>query len=350
MATKKKPNKAAAFQSIDNSKQWDDWAANQPRSNFQLAWNWGAWPDKVGRLVHRRGLVDRGRLLAGYTAVVADSRRGRYLEIDGGLSLDLTEDQDRWQLVSDDLRTLGQSLGAIFVRLRPILPDNPQTRRALTANGWRLAAMPLGVEQAGILSLDQTDDEILAGCRQGLRRKLRQSQRWSDVDCLATTDAEVVDEFIDIHQQHSDSLGYVPFSCQRLKAQFEAFAAADQAAIYWSHKDGQTLAMNMMFFFGSEASYHYGVSTDLGRQFPTAPRLHLQAMADARQRGLSFYNFWGVVPVDQTQHRFFGVSQFKRSFGVVDYNYLPTHDLVLSPARYRLVRAFEVVRRRRRRL
>ncbi len=340
----------AAFQVINDPKQWDDWAASQPRSNFQLAWNWGAWPKEIGCRVHRRGLIDNGRLVAAYTAVVADSRRGRYLEIDGGLSLDLPEDDDRWRLVTDDLQTLARSLGAIFVRLRPTLADNPPTRQALAANGWRLAAMPLGVEQAGVIGLDQTDDDILAGCRQGLRRKLRQSQSWSDVDCLATTESGAVDEFIDIHQQHSASLGYVPFSRQRLKAQFGAFAAADQAAIYWSRKAGQTLAMNMMFFFGSEASYHYGVSTDLGRQFPTAPRLHLQAMADARQRGLSFYNFWGVVPVDQTRHRFFGVSQFKRSFGVADYHYLPTHDLVLSPVRYRLVWAFEVARRRRRRL
>lgn len=340
----------AAFKTIDDSKLWETWAAAQPRSNFQLSWNWGLWPQKTGRTVYRRGLVKNRRLVAGYTAVVADSRRGRYLEIDGGLSLSPADDHKLWGLISDDLRTLGRDLGAIFIRLRPTLADSPALRRALAASGWRPAPMPLGVEQAGVVSLDQTDDQILAGCRQSLRRKLRRSQSWDDVDCSKTTDRESVDEFIAIHQQHSDRLDYVPFSRQRLKNQFEAFAADDQAVIYWSQKNGQTLAMNMIFFFGSEASYHYGVSTDLGREFPTAPRLHLQAMADARARGLAFYNFWGVVNPDQTHHRFFGVSQFKRSFGVSDHHYLPTHDLVLSPARYGLVWAFDSFRRRRRRL
>lgn len=340
----------ADFKVISDPERWDDWAARQPRSNFQLSWNWGVWPPETGREVHRRGLVAGGRLVTAYTAVVADSRRGRYLEIDGGLALQPAADGSRWRQLTADLQGLGRSLGVVFVRLRPTMADNPEVRQVLAANGWQLAAMPLGVEQAGVIDLKQTDEQILAGCRQGLRRKLRRSQSWPDVDCQTTTDPAAVDEFVDLHRQHADRLSYVPFGRQRLKSQFAAFVAADQAAIYRSQKSGRTLAMNMIFFFGSEASYHYGVSTGLGQQFPTAPRLHLQAMADARRRGLSFYNFWGVVGPDQTNHRFFGVSQFKRSFGVSDYHYLPTHDLVLSPAHYRLIRAFEVVRRRRRRL
>ena len=338
------------WQTINEQQSWDDWAASQPGANFQLAWNWGRWPQQQGRQVHRRALVDRGRWRAAYTAVVIDSRRGRVVEIDGGLSLKPSADQQLWQSVTDDLRTLGQAAGAVFVRLRPSLEDSPPARRALVASGWRPAPMPLGVEHAGLIDLSRSEAEVLAGCRQSLRRKLRQSRQQSDISLLTTTDPTDLDEFIALHQRHAGQLRYVPFSPARLRAQFEVFAQAGQAAIYCSRRGGQTLAMNMIFFFGAEASYHYGVSTDLGRQFPTAPQLHLQAMADARRRKLSTYNFWGIVPIDQSRHRFFGVSQFKRSFGVADYHYLPTHDLVLMPGRYQLVRAFDSLRRRTRRL
>lgn len=340
----------AGWQTIDDPRQWDGWAAAQPGSNFQLAWHWGSWPARLGRQVQRRALVSRGQIRAGYIAVVVDSRRGRSVEIDGGLSLDRPADRRRWQAVSDDLRTLGRQVGASFVRLRPSLADSPAVRELLADCGWRPAPMPLGVEQAGLIDLTRTEAEVLANCRQSLRRKLRRSQSWPDVSWSVTTDSAAVEEFVQLHRRHAGRLDYVPFSPARLRAQFQVFADAGQAAIYWSRKGGQTLAMNMIFFFGQEASYHYGVSTDLGRQFPTAPRLHLQAMADARQRGLVRYNFWGIVPVDQPRHRFWGVSQFKRSFGVADFHYLPSHDLVLAPARYRLVRVFEHWRRRRRRV
>ena len=340
----------SAWQTVDDAGRWDDWASAQPDSNFQLAWRWGSWPEQLGRQVHRRALITRGQIRAGYIAVVVDSRRGRSIEIDGGLSLDRPADGRRWRSISDDLRTLGCQVGANFIRLRPSLADSVPARQALAANGWRPAAMPLGVEQAGLVGLDRSQDEILAGCRQSLRRKLRRSQTWPDVSLTTTTSSEALAEFIDLHRRHAGQLDYVPFSPARLRAQFEVFAEASQAAIYWSQKDGQTLAMNLIFFFGRQACYHYGVSTNLGRQFPTAPRLHLQAIADARQRGLAVYNFWGVVPPDQTRHRFYGPSQFKRSFGVSDFNYLPTHDLVLSPARYRLIRTVERWRRWRRRV
>lgn len=340
----------AGWQTIDDPARWDDWAAAQSSSNFQLAWDWGSWPASLGRTVWRRAFISRGKIRAGYIAVVIDSRRGRSVEIDGGLSLDRPADSRRWQAISDDLRTQARQAGAGFVRLRPSLADDPAVRTALAGCGWRLAPMPLGVEQAGLIDLAQTETEVLANCRQGLRRKLRRSLGWADVSLTTTTEPAAVEEFIRLHRLHAARLDYVPFPPARLRAQFEAFAAAGRAAIYWSQKAGQTLAMNMIFFFGRQACYHYGVSSDLGRQFPTAPRLHLQAMADARRRGLADYNFWGVVPPEQTGHRFWGVSQFKRSFGVVDFHYLPAHDLVLAPARYQLVRAVERWRRWRRRV
>ena len=99
-----------------------------------------------------------------------------------------------------------------------------------------------------------------------------------------------------------------------------------------------------MIFYGNEASYHYGVSTDLGTKYSGAPLLHMQAMRDARERGIKRYNFWGITAEDDTKHRFYGVSQFKRSFGVEELIYLHAHDLVIKPAQYKLTYLLEKTR------
>lgn len=99
-----------------------------------------------------------------------------------------------------------------------------------------------------------------------------------------------------------------------------------------------------MIFYGNEASYHYGVSTELGTKYSGAPLLHMQAMRDARERGIKRYNFWGITKLDEANHRFYGVSQFKRSFGVEELPYLHAHDLIIDPVKYRLDYAFEKLR------
>ena len=71
----------------------------------------------------------------------------------------------------------------------------------------------------------------------------------------------------------------------------------------------------------------------------------MQAMRDARERGIKRYNFWGIVAEDDTKHRFYGVSVFKRGFGVDELKYLPAHDLVLKPGTYLKTWLIETLRR-----
>ena len=73
----------------------------------------------------------------------------------------------------------------------------------------------------------------------------------------------------------------------------------------------------------------------------------MQAMRDARKRGITRYNFWGIVDEDNTKHRFYGVSVFKRGFGVQELKYLPAHDLIINkPAYYLKTYLIESLRRK----
>ena len=132
--------------------------------------------------------------------------------------------------------------------------------------------------------------------------------------------------------------------------QFAAFAKHDEAVLYTAKLGDEILAQNFMIFYGNEASYHYGVSTELGTKYSGAPLLHMAAMRDARERGIKRYNLWGIVEEDETWHRFYGVSQFKRGFGVTEFKYVPAHDLILQPGKYRITKFIEDIRRKKRHL
>ena len=116
--------------------------------------------------------------------------------------------------------------------------------------------------------------------------------------------------------------------------------------IYTARYEKEILAMNFMVFYGPEASYHYGVSSELGTKYSAAPLLHLSAMEEARKRGCIRYNLWGIVGLEEKTHRFYGVSEFKRSFGCEELKYTPAHDLVLKPFLYKKTKLVETARKK----
>ena len=101
-----------------------------------------------------------------------------------------------------------------------------------------------------------------------------------------------------------------------------------------------------MIFYGPEASYHYGVSSELGTKYSTAPLLHLAAMEEARKRGCIRYNLWGIVGLEEKTHRFYGVSEFNRSFGCEELKYTPAHDMILNNNKYQITKIVEKIRKK----
>ena len=104
-----------------------------------------------------------------------------------------------------------------------------------------------------------------------------------------------------------------------------------------------------IIFYGQEAVYHYGASTDEGRKYPGAYLIQWEAIREAKKRGMKAYNFWGVAPESEKDHRFSGLSLFKRGFGGSDVKYLQAQDLVIDKNRYLINFWIEKVRRKLRR-
>jgi len=131
-----------------------------------------------------------------------------------------------------------------------------------------------------------------------------------------------------------------------LKEQFKVFVAQDAAVLYEAYDGDELLAQAFIIFYGEEAAYHYGTGTEAGRGKPGAYAIQWAAIREAQRRDIKRYNFWGVTKPEQTGHRFYGVSIFKRGFGGEEVEYLHAQDLVLKPARYLLVGIIENVRKR----
>lgn len=333
---------------IESAEIWDDFVTSHPEANFLQSWQWGEFHLSRGRKIVRRGVFSGDTLIGVCTGHVEPARRGMHMQIPGGPIVDWN-DGEAVKMLFADMREQAEQAGCVYVRVRPQREDSPASREVLVKNGLKPAPMYLSVELAGVLDLTKSEDDILAGMRQRLRRALRKAEK-NNITVETSTNPADIHEFYQIQLQTAGRHQFVAFSENFLQKQFEAFASNGNAVLYTAKHEGEILAQNFMIFYGDEASYHYGVSTELGTKLSGAPLLHMQAMRDARERDIKRYNFWGIVDEDDTKHRFYGVSVFKRGFGVEELRYTPAHDLVIKKVPYFATWLIETLRRRTRRV
>ena len=330
---------------INDRNSWDNFITSHPEANFLQSWDFYEFHKSRGKKVVRRAAVNNNdEIVAAYAGVVETAKRGTYMAIAGGPIMDF-EDKKLVGEIFADIRKMGKETGCVFVRVRPQLPLSEKSLGLMRELGLKKAPMYLSVEYAGILDLRKSEEEILAGASQGFRRKLRKAEK-NDIEIMANAEKWSIEEFCKLEKKHAERQQYVAFSSSFLTKQFDAFAKNNEVLIYTAKKDGEILAQNFMIFYGAEASYHYGVSSQLGTKYSAAPLLHMAAMDEARKRGCIRYNLWGIVGPEEKTHRFYGVSEFKRSFGCEELKYTPAHDMILNPVKYQITKIVETTRKK----
>lgn len=333
---------------ITDKSTWDNFVTAHMQANFLQSWQWGEFHLSRGKKVVRRGVHDDKKLTGVYEGVVEVARRGTYMTVAGGPIVDW-QNQKAVEMLVQDMRQEAKKYNCVFVRVRPQLEKSDESLGLFKKLGFRKAPYYLSVEHAGILDLEKSEEELLKGMRQRLRRALRKAEK-NNITVETSTDPARIAEFYQIQLQTARRHDFTHFDEEFLRKQFEAFVADNSAVLYTARYEGEVLAQNFMIFYGNEASYHYGVSTELGTKLSGAPLLHMQAMRDARDRGIKRYNLWGIVDEDDTKHRFYGVSVFKRGFGVEELRHVPAQDLVINRAVYLINWLVETARRSRRKI
>ena len=323
---------------------WDKFVTSHEEANFLQSWDFYEFHKSRGNTVVRRIAMDGKKIIAAYAGVVEAAKRGRHLAIAGGPILDWTNKTLVTEIFAD-MKSEGEKNHCVFVRVRPQLERSEKAFKLFADLGLKKAPTFLSVEYAAILDLNKSEEEIIKGMHRRIRYAVNNARN-KGFTIEKSQDPKDIHEFYKIELATAKRQEFVAFSEDFLTKQFAAFAKNNEAVLYTAKYEGQILAQNFMIFYGNEASYHYAVSTELGTKMSGSPILHVEAMRDARERGIKRYNLWGIVGEDEKNHRFYGVSFFKRGFGGDELKYLPAHDLIISPMKYQKTKLIETVRKK----
>ncbi|MBN1168323.1 peptidoglycan bridge formation glycyltransferase FemA/FemB family protein [Candidatus Woesebacteria bacterium] len=328
---------------IEDKSEWEKFILGSGPKSFLQSWDWGDVQSNLGNEIFRYGFYENNKLIGVSQYIGQNAKRGRHLIVPGGPIIDWSNTilVERWISTSKDISKKG---GYWFFRIRPELLDNAQNRTKLEKLGFVSSPMHLHSENTWILNIRSGEEEIMSGMRKNTRYMVRKAIK-SDLKAETTIDFDKVDILYDLQKKTAKRHGFVGFSKDLFKAQIEIFGRDDLAKLYLIKKEKEVLVAAIIIFYGDYAYYHHSASSEKSRDYPASYLLQWQVIKDAKKRGLSYYNFWGIAPKGRADHRFSGVTTFKKGFGGKRIDWLHAMDYPVD-SRYWLTNTFEKIRKK----
>lgn len=329
---------------------WEDFLlAQKKQRSFLQSWNWGETHHLCSQKIYRFGFYDSNNYLKGIALLIEQkSKRGNYLECPGGPIINW-KNQSFIKSFTDLLKKIGKDEKCSFARIRPQILENPQNRQKLSHRGFIPAPMHLHAQDTWVLDITESEEILLKKMRKTSRYLIKKAIR-EKVEIVQSDREEDIKTLFALQKETARRHGFIPFPLSFFLAHFRAFKKDNQIKIFKAIWRKKVLSVAMIVFYGEKAVYHYSASKSAYSKIPASYLIQWEAIKEARKRGCSVYDFWGISPENAgSRHRFAGVTLFKKGFGGYPISYLPAHDLPLKLT-YWPIYLFESVRRIYRRL
>jgi len=335
------------IRSITDRKVWEEFSLHSSFNNFLQSWNWGVFNQAIGNTIIRRGIFEDNNLIGITLAIVQKSKLGNFLYVPRGpivheFRLDILE------ALVKDLKNFAKEHNCIFLKIEPNLSESEKKQQIFTNLGFLRAVTFTQVEDAWLLDLTKTEEELLYGMRKTTRYLIRNEPK-QGIEIEISDSMEDAKAFVEMLYQTSKRKNFINHPKEYYLKQFKILSKDNEMRIFKAVKEGRVLAMALISFYGEMASYLHGASIQTEQSVGYS--LQWEAIKEAKRRGMKYYNFWGVVKDKNfhPKHPWYGFSLFKKGFGGFKYSYLRAQDLPLSP-KYFIYRNAEKLRRLKNRL
>lgn len=335
---------------IEHKQEWDHFLNEVRPNTFLHSWQWGEFNRAIGHEINRLGVYHEDKLVAAALIVHTKARRGYFLLCPHGPVMRQGSDtQEILRALTDRLRDLAREKGCVFIRLSPTLTNTAEHDKFFFNLGYRNAPVHMVHPELGwILDIQATEETLLRDMRKSTRYSIKKAEKDGITVSMSSDEADL-EKFWQVYETTVTRQHFAPFSKEYLRAEFKAFAAEGNVALFFAHYQGAITGTAFIVFDKHSAYYHHGATTQQYHGLTDAQLIQWHVIKEAKRRGCTQYNFWGVVPETIKNHPWTGLSLFKRGFGGREEAYVHAKDLSMSP-RYWLTYAIERVRRIKRRL
>lgn len=321
---------------ITDKARWETFIQSYQPNYLLQSWNYGEFVKKQGRRVFRLGIYEKDKLTGTAQFIKITSRRGNYLECQGGPLVDWQNPQNFPNFL-DYLKKLAREEKCHFLRLRPPLKYQAEWVYFFKRYGFLPAPMYFPAEHTLHLDLTQSEEEISSNMRKNTRYGIGRAQR-EGVEVKQFSRSLnpkglnwALRSFFELYQKTVQRGRFVPYDYLYFKNQLVSFLPDDQISILLTEWQGQVVAAAILLFYGGFAYYLHGASVPTSPDVFASYTVQWAAILEAQKRGCQVYDFWGVAPQGSSKnHPRAGVTFFKEGFGGQRVRWMATMDLPLS--------------------
>ncbi len=267
-----------------------------------------------------------------FLAILKKTKFGNYLYLPYGPVL---KDKSAAKMALKALESLAKEKDVTFIRIEPQSPENASY---LLKQPNIVKSKDLNPAHTWILDLSPEKADLISGFSQGTRTRYNQFPK-KGLTVEVTKDTEKIKDLVRLQHQIAKDKGINTFSENYLKSELEQ----DFASLYLVHytvpetNEDKIIAASLFFDYDGTRYYMQSASDYTYRKLPATVALLTTALFDAKEKGMKFFDFWGIAPDGAPKdHPWAGFTEFKKSFGGFAVEYCGTYDLVLNKTKYRI--------------
>lgn len=236
-------------------------------------------------------------------------------------------------------RTRARELGCAFIRLEPDAATPAELRR--------LGARPVRSRQHQhtlVLRIDVDDATLRSGLNSGHRSRINTAAKRGLVIEQVRDPSDIAD-FVALLRQTERRAGFYSHDDGYYQAIATELMPTGEASLYYAGVQRRRIAAALLFDFAGTRYYAFAASDTERRSLMPAPPLVWRAIVDGREKGMRWFDFWGVAPPGVPGHKWAGITEFKRGFGGELHTRAGTWEVTVRPVSARLFSIARALRR-----
>ncbi len=324
-------------------KDWDAFLTKRKPQTFLQSWNWGDFNKSLGDKIFRLGIYEEGKLKGVALTIKIKAKRGSFLFIPDGPLLEDGDDIHGLIHLFQFLSNLAKHERCSFLRISPPNLKTTAYEEIFKDLGFRRAPTHMHSELNWILDITPSEEQLLKEMRKTTRYSINKAEK-DGVIIETSNKVEDVKIFNSIYKATVLRQDFTPFSLKYLENEFATFSRTNNALLFFAKYNNEVISTAIIIFENGGAFYHQGASILKYPKIPASYLLQWEVIKEAKRRGYTFYNFWGIAPEGKPKHPWAGLSLFKKGFGGYQEEYVPAMDLKLN-SRYWLTYWIEKARK-----
>ena len=281
-----------------------------------------------------------------YLAILKDTPCGKYLYTPYG---PCAEDPKNFRKAVDDLVALAKEKQALFVRIEPTTPKNP----AEILKGLKIKkSTDINPAHTWVIDLNCSDDELKAKLPSRLYRYYKKYQK-TGITIETSKNPEDIKYLLDLQTKLAKTKKINTFSEDYLKTELSQDFATLYLVKYTEEgaKESKIIAAGLVFDDEDTRYNLQGAQDENYRKLHATGILTIQLILDAKAKGLSLFDCWGIAPEGAPKnHPWQGFTEFKKTFDGRAVEYAGAYDIILRSGKYRLYNLIRFINRKLRKI